>query len=143
VQSGFRVSVLLGSFALRENSVQFFNKNDQFFRVLLFCGFLSELAPVVVRHGEPPTAGTKLLWIWISVCTLLNILIEHPEIIVRVIVNSIAKRGSQTSFKKIALLCGRPLFSFQIASRVGAVQGLLFQAGVGSVPKQVDKNDTG
>jgi hypothetical protein len=61
--------------------------------------------------------------------------IEHPEIIVGVIVYSIAKRGSQTSFKKSALLSSRALFSFQIASRVGAVQGLLFQAGLGSVPK--------
>jgi hypothetical protein len=33
-------------------------------------------------------------------------------------------------FKKSALLSSRALFSFQIASRVGAVQGLFFQAGV-------------
>ena len=60
--------------------------------------------------------------------------IEHPEIIVGVIVYSIAKRGSQTSFKKSALLSSRALFFISNREQGGAVLGLLFQGGLGSVP---------
>jgi hypothetical protein len=55
-----------------------------------------------------PTAGTKLLWIWtLGLCN-----IGHPEIAVGVIFSLIAKRGSQTSLKKSALLSSRALFSY-------------------------------
>jgi hypothetical protein len=123
VQS-FRVSVLLGSsFALGQNSVQFLNKNHEFFRVLLLCGLLRELAPVVVGHGW--TSYTRHQATLDLVLGLYNI--EHPEIAAPVIVNSIAKRGSQTSFKKSALLSSRALFSFQIASRLVPYRACCFK----------------
>jgi len=57
--------------------------------------------------------------------------IGHPEIAVGVIVSLIAKRGSQTSFKKSALLSSRALFSYHF-KQSGAVEGSLFQTGLRS-----------
>jgi hypothetical protein len=62
--------------------------------------------------------------------------IGHPEIAVDVILSLIAKRGSQTSFKKGALLSSRALFSYHFkqisSSKAGEVERSLFQAGLRS-----------
>jgi hypothetical protein len=62
--------------------------------------------------------------------------IGHPEIAFSVILSLIAKRGSQTSFKKSALLSSRALFSYHFkqitSSKACAVEGSLFQAGLRS-----------
>jgi hypothetical protein len=46
--------------------------------------------------------------------------IGHPEIAVGVIVSLIAKRGSQTSLKKSALLSSRALFSYHFKQSLQA-----------------------
>jgi hypothetical protein len=62
--------------------------------------------------------------------------IGHPEIAVGVILTLIAKRGSQTSFKKSALLSSRALSSYHFkqttSSKACAAEGSLFQTGLRS-----------
>jgi hypothetical protein len=107
VQSGFRVSVLLGSsFALRQNSVSSSTRTISFSGSCSFVAFSASSRQLSWDTVDLYSRAQATLDLDLGLYT-----IEHPEIIVGVIVYSIAKRGSQTSFKKSALLSSRALFS--------------------------------